>query len=200
MVKQEVRELSLRVLKARKARSHYTTDKKIVNKIDRYIKDIKPSSILFYMPLEIEVDISPLIKKYRRKKLKIFVPKMEKESFKMVEYRLPLEEKKLNIFEPKSSCYSYKNVDLIIVPIIAMDRSMRRVGFGKGMYDRFYEKLSHKPKVIFVQRVAIIVKDYVCDRYDIGCDYFVSSKEKTVGLNYDKFYRWWYRFRGRCRS
>jgi len=180
MVKKELRERSIKKLQNLPKNRRYIADKLISLEIDKVIKALKPRSILFYLPLSMEVDLRSLIVKYRRKKLKILIPKIEKESFKMVEYRSPLEESSFKTKEPKSH-FEYKKVDLIIVPVIAVDRDFRRVGFGKGMYDRFYQKLKKKPKVIFVQRLPLISKSSVCESFDIKCDIYISSKEKKVG-------------------
>jgi len=178
MVKKELRERSIKKLKSVPKSRKYILDKLISKKLEKIIDRLNPSSILFYLPLPMEVDLRGLMNRYRKKKLKILIPKVEKESFKMVEYRLPLEENSFKILEPKSQL-SYKKVDLIIVPVIAVDKSMRRVGFGKGMYDRFYEKLKNKPKVIFVQRLALLSNTSVCKSFDIKCDIYISSKEKN---------------------
>ena len=176
MGKQRFRKACLKTLKASPRNLRYVKDKKISRKIDHIIKKIKPKSVLFYLPMDLEVNLNSLMHSYK-KKLKVFVPFIEEESFKMVEYRLPLEKNSFGIFEPKAHNLAQKNVDLIIVPVVGIDRNMQRVGFGKGMYDRFYEKLRHKPIVIFVQREACLSPKKLCDSYDIQCDYYVTSKE-----------------------
>ena len=176
MGKQRFRKGCLKRLKASPLGLRYAKDKKIAKKIDSIIQKSKPKSILFYLPMDLEVNLVSLMDKYK-KKLKVFVPFIVEESFKMVEYRLPLEKNSFGILEPKAHFLAQKNVDLIIVPIVGMDRNMQRVGFGKGMYDRFYEKLRQKPIVVFVQREACVSPKKVCDSHDIQCDYYVTSKE-----------------------
>jgi 5-formyltetrahydrofolate cyclo-ligase len=197
--KMSVRKLCISRLKTTTFKNNYILDKNISAKVDHIIKKLKPKSILFYLPLKLEVDLRPLLKKYRRK-LKILIPKVQKESFVMVEYRLPLEENKFKILERKHSSNAYKNVDLIIVPIIAMDRNMQRVGFGKGMYDRFYYTLKKKPIVVFVQRVACVSNVAICDKYDIYGDYYITSKEKIIGKTNDRYITGRNRRYSRCRS
>jgi 5-formyltetrahydrofolate cyclo-ligase len=172
--KKSIRRDSLGKLKSVKKRFFY--DKSVANTIRRVIDETGVKSALLYLPLDFEVDLRDIIRDYR-KKIKIFVPLLEKESFKMVEYRLPLERNGYGILEPKSSKFARKKVDLIIAPVISMDGSMRRVGFGKGMYDRFYEKLKNRPTVIFVQRVDTTVKSVVCQKHDIKSSCYVNSKE-----------------------
>ncbi len=176
MGKQRFRKVCLKRLKASPRTLAWAKDKKIARKIETIIKQVKPQSILFYLPMDLEVNLRSLMQRYK-KNLKVFVPFIEEESFKMVEYRLPLEKNSFGILEPKAHNLAQKNVDLIIVPVVGVDRNMQRVGFGKGMYDRFYAKLTRKPIVIFVQREACLSPKKLCDSYDIQCDYYVTSKE-----------------------
>ncbi len=169
--KEAIKRLRVSLLHLRRSRDH-----KISRKIEKILRQHKVRSVLFYLPLEMEVDLRPLLN-HLRKRCKVFVPFIVEESFKMVEYRLPLEKNSFGIFEPKSHNYAEKKVDVIIVPVIGMDANMQRVGFGKGMYDRFYEKLLFKPVVIFVQRESCISKEKLCDAHDITGDYYLSSKE-----------------------
>ena len=180
MGKERFRKACLKRLRSAAVVSRYAKDKKISQKIEKILLKERPKSILFYLPLTLEVNLNSLMSK-QQKKLKIFVPYVEKESFIMVDYRLPLEKNSFGIYEPKAHNLARKNVDLIIVPIVGIDKNMQRVGFGKGMYDRFFaactKNSAKKPIVVFVQREACISRDKICDSYDIKCDYYVTSKE-----------------------
>jgi 5-formyltetrahydrofolate cyclo-ligase len=130
------------------------------------------------MPFNFEVNIKRLIYKYKKDiTKKILLPFIEEESFKMVQYRLPMRRNSFGILEPTNSLKDEKNVDMIIVPVVGVDGDMKRVGFGKGMYDRFYEKLKNKPLVVFIQIKKCFTNDKICDSYDISCDYYVTPKE-----------------------
>lgn len=176
MDKQQFRRGCLKRLKNSPPFLKYAKDKKISLKIKTILEKEKPKSILFYLAMDLEVNLHSLMQTYQ-KKSQVFVPFIEEESFKMVEYRLPLEKNSFGIYEPKAHNLAQKDVDLIIVPVVGIDRNMQRVGFGKGMYDRFFAKLHKKPIVIFVQREACMSPYKVCDNYDIKCHYYVTSKE-----------------------
>jgi 5-formyltetrahydrofolate cyclo-ligase len=127
---------------------------------------------MLYVPLKAEVNMYPLIQKLRKEHKQLYVPFMEGESFRLVKYRLPLKKKQFGIKEPNDSRqYRRKNIDLAIVPIVGLDVTQRRVGFGKGMYDRFFEKNSKNIKqVIFVARKLCYSKEVVTDHYDVKAD------------------------------
>jgi 5-formyltetrahydrofolate cyclo-ligase len=144
-------------------------DKNLLNKIYRLIVKSRSNIILAYIPICTEVDILPLINRLRREKKIVLVPFMEHESFRLVKYRLPLKKKKFGIKEPHDSKQIRNNkIDLAIVPILGVDLTGRRVGFGKGMYDRFFEKEQKNIKnSIFISRELLINKKIITDNYDI---------------------------------
>jgi 5-formyltetrahydrofolate cyclo-ligase len=199
--KKSFRKDCLNRLKSIPNRRRYICDKLVTKKIEKIITCFQPKSILLYLPMSIEVDLQNLMRT-QRKKLKIFIPFIEGESFKMVQYRLPLKRNSFDIYESPNSRKIYKRVDMIIVPVVGVDGDFKRVGFGKGMYDRFYEKLKMKPVTVFVQRVKCNTKEKVTDSYDIQADYYITPKELIIGKNNDNrdhFSRRWSRSR-RCSS
>ncbi len=156
-------------------KNKYIKDWQVRKEVEKLIKLFMPSSILFYAPLSTEPDLMPLIKKYR-KKIDIYLPFIEEKSFKMVKYRLPLKKNSFNVYEPKNSYFKVKNIDMIIVPVVGVDGDYKRVGFGKGMYDRFFETLNKKPIVVFVQRYRCFTKQKVTSYHDISCDFYITPK------------------------
>ncbi len=174
MDKNEFRKLCLKKLKKNSLASNKIyLDFLVAKKLDKLIKEIKPKNILFYSALKIEPNLEKLIKKYRVK-TDIFLPFIEEKSFKMVKYRLPLKQDSFGVFSPKNSFLKQKDIDMIIVPVVGVDGNFKRVGFGKGMYDRFYEKLQKKPIVVFVQRQKCFTKELLCDWHDIPCDFYIT--------------------------
>ncbi len=153
----------------------------LVNKkILKYIDEIKAKNILLYIPLKQEVNINKVIQVLKKdKKYNIFVPFMEGVSFKMVKFRLPLNIKKFNIKEPKNSFAKGKKIDLAIVPVLGVDGAFRRIGFGKGMYDRFFQSLPYKPKIAFVELSDCITASCVGESHDIQADIYITPY-KTI--------------------
>ncbi len=141
-----------------------------------YVKSPYKNNILLYSPLVFEVDIKCIINKFiKQKKCQVFIPKLEKTTFNMVKYRLPLIKNHWHIKEP-AKCKIYNNtiVDIAIVPVLGIDKNKKRIGFGKGMYDKFYETLKVRPYSIFVSRLKSVSNYSICDWYDIQADMYVS--------------------------
>jgi len=177
MSKEIFRKASLRRLRSLSWQQRYMADKRINTMLYRMVKAEGATTVMLYIPLAMEVDVSPLIRRLRREGILILVPFMEGESFRLVKYRLPLKTKKYGVKEPKfSKQYRKKMIEFAIVPIVGTDRSLRRIGFGKGMYDRFFA--NHKKEIeqiIFTQRVLCQSRAMITDDYDVGASRIVTA-------------------------
>jgi len=74
--------------------------------------------------------------------INIIIPKTDIDSFGMTHFifdkDLDFKENKWGIKEPvNGKIIEPKEIDLIIIPLLAFDESGNRVGYGKGFYDRF---------------------------------------------------------------
>jgi len=178
MNKKQFREDCLKRLKKVSVVGRYKKDKLVLERLYRLIVQSNARKIMLYLPLKAEVDLYPLIRQLRREKRELYVPFMEGKSFRVVKYRYPLEKKRFGIKEPKDSKqYRIKRLDIAIVPIVGMDVTQRRVGFGKGMYDRFFEKeIKNINKIVFVARELCYSKEIITNHYDVKADIVVTPQ------------------------
>ena len=177
MDKQSFRKECIKKLREKKRINRYVLDKMVVNYLSRLIKYRAYHRIMLYIPLGIEVNISSLINQLRKQKKIVLVPFMEGKSFRLVKYRLPLKIKKFGVKEPNKSNKYNKKIDLAIVPILGTDSTLRRVGFGKGFYDRFFEK-NHKNirEIIFVGREHCVSSEIITEEHDVKGDSYITPK------------------------
>jgi len=177
MDKKTFRKICIERAKKRRGMKGYKFDKVINRRLYALIKSQKAQSIMLYIPLKIEINIGSLILKLRREKKTLLVPFMEGESFSLVKYRLPLIRKQFGVKEPRNiNRYKHK-IDLAIVPIIGTDGTLRRVGFGKGFYDRFFEKNHQKiHKIVFVGREYCVSSKIITDDYDVKGSLYLTPK------------------------
>ncbi len=175
--KKQFRCESLERLKRVSGCSSYKIDKTIIQALYQYIVENQAKTVMLYIPLGTEVNISLLLRRLRMEKRVLYVPFMEGASFRLVKYRLPLKKKKFGIKEPNDSKqYRRKNIDIAIVPIVGVDMTLRRVGFGKGMYDRFYEKQKrYINKTVFVARELCYSEEIITDDYDVKADMIITA-------------------------
>ena len=154
----------------------YYKNKIIVKKLENFIKKSESKNVLLYIPFGIEVDVKPLIVSLRKMKDKnVYVPFMQVDSFKIVKYRLPLYKKRFGIKEPNNSFFKPNKIDLAIIPIVGVDKLNKRIGYGKGMYDRFFDRLTYKPTMIFTQLILCRSEKILSDNYDIQADYIITN-------------------------
>ena len=178
MDKKTFRKVCLAKLRILETRPHRKRDHRVIQKLYRVIQQENAHTILLYIPLKIEVDVHPLIRLLRREGRLVLVPFMEGESFSLVKYRMPLERKQYGIREPKNSkLYRRREIDLAIVPTVGTDLTLRRVGFGKGMYDRFFEReRKNIKKTVFVSRRLCFSHQVVTDRHDVTADIIITPE------------------------
>jgi 5-formyltetrahydrofolate cyclo-ligase len=173
--KSEFRKGCIERLKSRNRVQDLYMDKVVTEKIYRYIKENRCKVVMLYLPLEIEINISALIKQLRIENITLLVPFMVGKSFRLVKYRLPIKVKRFGVKEPNISNYHYKRIDLALVPVIGIDRTFRRVGFGKGFYDRFFEKSGGDiDKILFVGRRSCICSKVITDDYDVEGNLYIT--------------------------
>ena len=154
----------------------YYKNKIIVKELKDFIKRSESKNILLYVPLDIEVDVKPLILSLRKSKnINVYVPYMQGDSFKIVKYRLPLHAKKFGIKEPTNSFFKTAKLDLAIIPVVGIDALNKRIGYGKGMYDRFFDRLTYKPIMVFTQLILCKSEQILSDKYDIQADYIITN-------------------------
>ena len=179
--KNAFREESLRKLKSSPKESRFYKNSLINKKLLEVLKNKKRQKILLYYPLALEANIIKVLNTLRKKN-DIYIPFMVEQSFKMVPFRLPLQKKKFNIYEAGNTNLDIKKIDIAIVPVVGVDGNLQRIGFGRGMYDRFFAKLKKRPYIIFTQKELCCTKEKICDDYDISCDLLITPT-KVIKAN-----------------
>ncbi len=181
LTKQIFRQKCLANMKNAQTHSRFYRSSLLNKKLLKELQSVKKKNILFYYPLPFEANIIKTLNAMR-KKSNIFIPFMQLQSFKMVPFRLPLRRNSFGIFEAGNTLRNIKKIDIAIVPAVGVDGNLQRVGFGKGMYDRFFAKLRKRPYIIFVQPEICYTKKFICDAHDIACDVLLTPKARMMPL------------------
>jgi len=132
-----------------------------------------------YYPVNFEADDLGLLKKFEKNKFNISLPVIKK-NFQMDFYKWsfsePLKINKYGIPEPETKNIVYP--DVLLVPLVAFDNNLNRLGYGGGYYDRLIAKLSKKQKIMKIGLALSVQKiDKVpINIYDQKLDYIVTNK------------------------
>ena len=135
----------------------------------------KKPSIAGYYPSNFEVNILDLLSQVSKKNFKVGLPVIKKGykiDFKHWIPSEPLYVNKYGILEPQKQNITFKP-DIILVPLVAFDRNLNRIGYGKGYYDRALKQLASNKKILTIgmafsfQEVSII-STYQYD-YNLDC-------------------------------
>ena len=132
-----------------------------------------------YYPVNFEIDDLGLLKKFEINKFSISLPVIKK-NFQMDFYKWsfsnPLKINKYGIPEPEAENMVYP--DVILIPLVAFDKNLNRLGYGSGYYDRYIAKLSKKKKIMKIGLALSVQKidNVPINMYDQKLDYIVTNK------------------------
>lgn len=131
---------SIKELKKKQSLDYYPVHSQIIaDKIERLPQFIHSQTIAMYWPLPMEVDLTPLIRKYSTSK-SILLPVVSDDDivFCQFEGESQMKKNRYNILEPTGKIFSdIQHIETLIIPGITFDYSGNRLGRGKGYYDRF---------------------------------------------------------------
>lgn len=139
-------------------------------KIITLIKDLdlyqRASCVAIYYPFNNEIDLRALDKK-------LVYPRINKKEMHFFDDSSGFVQNRLGIYEPVSNQEITKDkIDLIIVPLLAYNDKLYRVGYGGGYYDRYLA--DYKGIKIGVAFPFQLISDDFNDEYDIKLDMVVS--------------------------
>ena len=140
-----------------------------------------------YYPSNYEVNILNFLEEASKKKFKIVLPVIKssnKMSFKSWIFKEPLYVNKFGILEPNNLG---KEIipDLIMVPLVAFDRKLNRIGYGKGYYDRSLQKISKIKKKTITLGIAYSFQKCATiptNKYDFKLNY-VFTEQGIISSN-----------------
>lgn len=144
----------------------------------RQYQDAK--TILCYYAFGNEVNLEQLMKNAFTADKKIFLPVLkEGNHFEAREFKKDtlFTKNSFGIPEPKEGLLiEPEELDLVIVPGLAFDRRMHRIGFGAGYYDRYL--LKAKSAYTIGAAYAFQIVDYIKEEmHDVCLDAVVSERD-----------------------
>lgn len=174
MTKNDIRKISKSIIIKEKPNKDLIISEKVFS-LDEYKLS---KSIFVYLSTENEVSTSTIIEQAFRDNKKVYVPVTTDimtlvRVYPKTKYRAGF----LGIKEPETPYDVAQNatIDFTIVPMVAADRRLNRLGHGRGFYDKWLNKNStFKVGLCFFERVF---DEIPIELHDIKMDMVITEKE-----------------------
>ena len=179
MNKSQIRKKILKIRKnssVKKFKINFKYLKDIINK-----KNINRKKVGGYYPYNHEVDVLEILQELEKKKYLISLPKIRK-NFQMDFFKWslndPLTINKYGIPEPASNKIIYP--DFLLVPLVAFDSDLNRIGYGSGFYDRYIKKIKKKKRIITIGLAFSFqeVRKIKTNKFDSKLDFIITEKKR----------------------
>ncbi len=151
--------------------------KKISNLLLR--KKIKITTIGGYYPYNYEIDSLNILKYFEKKNYLIALPKISKNNkmnFFQWTFNDPLSINNYGIPEPLPKTKVYPEV--LLIPLLAFDKELNRLGYGGGFYDRYLSNVPNNKKIIKIGLGFSFQKidKLPTSQHDKKLDYVITEK------------------------
>ena len=144
--------------------------------------------ILYYLSFNKEVSTDNMISRSLMLQKKVYVPRINKSAKKIEICQIEsldvdMELNDFGIREPiHESVELPKNIDAVVTPGLAFDRSGGRIGFGGGYYDKLFAELPKSSLLIGVAYNFQILDSLHQEFWDKKVQKVVTEKETLNGL------------------
>ena len=179
MKKHEIRKKLLNIRKQKNFKNFSFSFKYILRILKK--EKIQSKVVGGYYPYNYEVDVMKILDNFEKKKYLISLPKIKK-NYKMDffnwSFKEPLIINKYGIPEPTSNKIMYPNIFLI--PLVAYDEKLYRIGYGGGYYDRYLKKIKKRKKIVTIGLAYSFqkVKKIPINKFDIKLNFIITEKSK----------------------
>jgi 5-formyltetrahydrofolate cyclo-ligase len=179
-MKQSIREHFLKIRKKKYFELSQKNKIFIAKQINKLCNKYKINKLALYCPINYELNILSAIIGFKIKKLQTCLPVIERNnnmSFKEWKIKEPFHINRIGILEPN---YKNKKINpqMILVPLVAFDKFKNRIGYGKGFYDRFFNKFSNKRNILSVGIAFTFQKTNIIpvEKHDKKLNYILTEK------------------------
>jgi len=136
--------------------------------------------VALYSPVRGEVDTGEVVQAALKDGKVVLFPVVCGEDLRFVRVYDPSEMGKgaFGIDEPclTGEVYAPDEANLIVIPGVAFDCSGKRIGFGKGYYDRALHHLEGKGKLVGFCYDFQLVDEIVAEPHDVAVDVIITEK------------------------
>ncbi len=178
MNKSYIRKKILSLRKKNYSKNLSINPKKFLKFLDK--EKIKSKTIGGYYSFNYELDIMNILEELEKKECILSLPKIGKNNtmnFYQWSFKDPLKINKYGI--PETVTKKKINPGILLVPLVAFDNQLNRLGYGGGYYDRYISKLQINNKIV---KIGIgfsfqKVKKITISKYDKKLDFIMTEKD-----------------------
>lgn len=182
--KKELRKQVLAIRKTLSSEEVISNSQIIMEKLKSLDEFIKAQTVFVYMDFGNEVITRDLIRYMFKENKHVIIPYTDTVETKLIPTEIFDLEKDLikcsfGYYEPKKEnvkLVDTKEFDLIVVPGVAFDKNLNRMGYGKGYYDKILDSRRKDCKAIAVAFDFQVFESIPCEEHDIKMDMIITEK------------------------
>ncbi len=176
MIKSEIRKKILKLRKTKNLKNYKINISWLTSILKNYKKKFTVGG---YYPVNYEVNDLEILRELIKNKIKISLPVISKNknmNFFNWSFDEPLIINSYGIPEPIKSKIVIP--DIILVPLVAFDNKLFRLGYGGGFYDRYIAKIQKKNKLLTIGLAYSFQKiDKIpVNKYDMKLNIILTEK------------------------
>ena len=177
MNKPQIRKKILKIRKINNSKKYKINFKTLLKVIKK--NNLKGKIFGGYYSFNYEIDAIQILEKFAKHNYLISLPRIKRGSqmdFFDWSSKDPLRINKYGIPEPISKKIKYP--DILLVPLVAYDKNLNRIGYGGGFYDRYINKIKKIKKVVTIGLAYSFqkVKKIPVNKYDMKLDFVITEK------------------------
>ena len=158
-------------------------DEKIEEKLRNNEIYKNSKNIFIYLGFGSEINTIKYVEDFLNEGKKIIIPYTDMKNKVMYGIEVNtldgLKKNKFGILEPTdtSKIFNKEDIDLVIMPGVAFDRSGNRIGYGGGYYDKFLCEMSSDIPTIALAYNIQILEEVPSEKHDIKVGMVITEKE-----------------------
>ncbi len=145
--------------------------------------NLKDKFVMVFLNFKTEVNTEPIIKRLWKMGIKTCIPKVnvKEKTMKAIEFKSCGEVhigaygiREPNLNSPEIDIH---NIAISILPGLAFNKKMQRLGYGGGYYDKFLSQSKKDIKKIGICFSEQIIEEIPSEKHDVKLDYIVTDFE-----------------------
>ena len=161
--------------------SKASIDKKFLESFEEFISEKQPNSVGLYRNFGSELDTKMIDHMLRTQNIAVYYPKIQEDKLVFIksDSREDFTQSASGFLEPIGSDEAIP--ELVLVPALAVDKELFRLGYGKGFYDRFIAKNPNSFYLCLLLK-NFLVKALPQDPWDTKINKVIAINTSSVNI------------------